>query len=139
MRFMLLMIPKGYESAPPDEPPGTAEAVAATRKYISDMHEAGVLLSCEGLHPPSAGARVTFVGGAPKVTDGPFAEAKETLGGFWMIDVKSKEEAVAWATCCPAGENGLIEVRRVHEFEDFPADLQQEINDRHEMETKAAV
>ncbi len=136
MRFILLMIPKGYESAPPDEPPGTAEAVDAMRKYIQDLQEAGVLINCDGLHPPSAGARVTFVGGKPKVTDGPFAEAKETLGGFWMIDVPSKEEAVAWATRCPAGENELIEVRRVHEFEDFPADLQQEINDFREMQTK---
>ena len=123
MRFMMLMIPKGYESAAPGTMPET-DAVAAMMKYNDDLKKAGVLLALDGLHPPSMGSRVSFEGGKPKVTDGPFAEAKEVLGGYWMIDVKSKEEAVAWASRCPASENETIEVRQVQEMADFPADVQ---------------
>jgi hypothetical protein len=123
MRFMMLMIPKGYEKAEPGAMPD-AKAVAAMMKYNESLQKAGVLLALDGLHPPSMGARVTFSGGRPKVTDGPFAEAKEVLGGYWMIQVKSKEEAVEWATRCPASENEVIEVRQVHEFEDFTPEVQ---------------
>ena len=123
MRFMMLMIPKGYESAKPGSMPD-AEKVAAMMKYNESLQKAGVLLALDGLQPPSMGARVTFAGGKPKVTDGPFAEAKEVLGGYWMIQVKSKEEAIQWATRCPGSENEIIEVRQVHEFTDFPADVQ---------------
>src|SRR6516225_10884729 len=100
MRFMLLMIPKGYESATPGTLP-SADAVAAMMKYNESLQKAGVLLALEGLHPPSMGARVTFSGGKAKVTDGPFAEAKEVLGGYWMIQVKSKAEALEWAGRAP--------------------------------------
>jgi hypothetical protein len=124
MRFMMLMIPKGYENAAPGAMPD-AKAVAAMMKYNESLQKAGVLLALDGLHPPSMGARVTFPGGKPKVTDGPFTEAKEVLGGYWMIQVKSKEEAVEWASRCPAGENEIIEVRQVQEFSDFPADVQE--------------
>ena len=93
-------------------------------KYNESLQKAGVLLALDGLHPPSMGARVSFAGGKPKVTDGPFAEAKEVLGGYWMIQVRSREEAIAWASRCPASENEMIEVRQVQEFEDFPADVQ---------------
>ncbi len=101
MRFMMLMIPKGYEQAAPGTMPD-AKAVDTMMKYNEELQKAGVLLALEGLHPPSMGARVSFAGGKPKVTDGPFAEATEVLGGFWMIQVKSKEEAIQWATRCPA-------------------------------------
>ena len=123
MRFMMLMIPRGYESAAPGTVPD-AEGVAKMMKYNESLQKAGVLLALDGLHPPSMGARVTFEGGKPKVTDGPFAEAKEVLGGYWMIDVKSKEEAVAWASRCPASANEIIEVRQVQELGDFPPDVQ---------------
>src|SRR5437899_10562072 len=83
----------------------------------------GVLLALAGLHPPSIGARVSFSGGKPRVTDGPFAEAKEVLGGYWMIQVKSRDEAIEWAKRCPASDNEVIEVRQVQEFSDFPADV----------------
>jgi hypothetical protein len=83
-----------------------------------------VLVTCDGLHPPSMGVRVSFAGGKPVVTDGPFAEAKEVLGGYWMIDVKSKEEAIAWARRCPASSNEVIEIRQVQEMSDFPPDVQ---------------
>ena len=122
MRFMMLMIPKGYENATPGTMPD-AKAVEAMMKYNESLQKAGVLLALDGLHPPSMGARVTFSGGKPKVTDGPFAEAKEVLGGYWMIQVKSMEEAIKWASRCPASDNEVIEVRQVQEFEEFPADV----------------
>ena len=123
MRFMMLVIPKGYESAPPNQAP-PADAVAKMMKYNEDLSKAGVLLSLDGLKPPSAGVRVSFSGGKPKVTDGPFSEAKECVGGYWMIQVKSKEEAIEWAKRAPMGDNEIIEVRQVQEMEDFPADVQ---------------
>jgi len=123
MRFMMIMIPKGYEQAAPGTMPD-AKAVEAMMKYNEALQKAGILLALDGLHPPSMGARVSFAGGKPKVTDGPFAEAKEVVGGYWMIQVKSKEEAVQWAMRCPGGENEVIEVRQVQEFSDFPPDVQ---------------
>jgi hypothetical protein len=129
MRFMMLMIPKGYEKAAPGAMP-EARAVAAMMKFNESLQQAGVLLALDGLHPPSMGARVSFSGGKPTVTDGPFAEAKEVLGGYWMIQVKSKEEAVEWASRCPASDNEVIEVRQVQEFADFPPDVQAAIADK---------
>jgi len=126
MRFMLLMIPHGYESAAPGTLAG-AEAVATMMKYNQTLQRAGVLLALDGLHPPSMGARVSFPGGKPKVTDGPFAEAKEVVGGYWLIQVKSKEEAIEWAKRCPGSENEVIEVRQVQEPSDYPAEAQEAI------------
>jgi hypothetical protein len=122
MRFMMLMIPKGYESAAPGTVPD-AKAVEAMMKYNEALRKAGVLLALDGLHPPSMGVRVSFKDRKPVVTDGPFAEAKEVLGGYWMIRVKSKAEAVEWAKRCPAGDNEVIEIRQVQEMEDFPEDV----------------
>ena len=124
MRFMMLMIPKGYEKATPGTMPD-AKAVAAMMKYNESLQKAGVLLALDGLHPPSMGARVSFAGGKPHVTDGPYTEAKEILGGYWMIQVKSKEEAVEWAKRCPGSENEVIEIRQVQEFSDFPAGVKE--------------
>lgn len=123
MRFMLLMIPKGYESAAPGTMP-EAKAVEAMMKYNKSMQDAGVLLNLDGLHPPSMGARVTFSGGKPTVIHGPFADVKEVVGGYWMIQVPSKEVAIEWASKCPASDNEIIEIRQVQEFADFPADVQ---------------
>lgn len=124
MRFMMIMIPKGYESAEPGAMPD-AEAVRKMMQYNRELQEAGVLLALDGLHPPSMGARVSFEGGSPTVTDGPFAEAKEVVGGYWLIDVKSKAEAVEWAKRCPGGENEIIEVRQVQEMGDFPDEVRE--------------
>ena len=124
MRFMMLMIPKGYETAAPGTVPEDVKAVDAMMTYNRELQKAGILLAADGLHPPSMGARVSFAGGKPKVTDGPFAEAKEVLGGYWMIQVKSKEEAVEWAKRCPGGPNETIEIRQVQELSDYPADVQ---------------
>ena len=122
MRFMMLVIPKGYENAKPGTAPD-AKSVERMMKYNEQLQQAGVLLALDGLHPPSTGARVSFDGGKPKVTDGPFAEAKEVLGGYWMIQVKSRDEALDWAQRAPMSDNEIIEVRQVQEFEDFPPDV----------------
>ena len=134
MRFMMLMIPKGYENAKPGAMPD-AKAVSAMMKYNESLQKAGVLLALDGLHPPSMGARVSFSDGLPKVTDGPFTEAKEVIGGYWMIQVKSKEEAIEWASRCPASDNEVIEVRQVQEFSDFPADVKQAAAGFEEMQS----
>ncbi|HJR19532.1 MAG TPA: YciI family protein [Actinomycetota bacterium] len=122
MRFMLLMIPKGYENAEPGTMP-PVDAVAKMSKFNESLQKAGVVLAMDGLHPPSMGVRVTFEGGKPKVTDGPFAEAKEVLGGYWMIEVKSREEAIEWAKRVPGSGNEVVEVRQVQELSDFPPDV----------------
>ncbi|WP_426423330.1 YciI family protein [Bradyrhizobium genosp. A] len=123
MRFMMLMIPLGYETAPADvqlDP----ERVAAMMRYNEALKDAGVLITLDGLHPPSMGARVSFASGVPAVTDGPFTEAKEVLGGYWMIEVGSRDEAIAWAKKCPASANEIIEIRQVQEMSDFPPEVQ---------------
>jgi len=94
-------------------------------KYNESLQKAGILLALDGLHPPSMGARVSFTGGKARIVDGPFSEASEVLGGYWMIQVKSREEAIQWASRCPASDNEVIEIRQVQELGDFPSDIQQ--------------
>ena len=132
MRFMMLMIPKGYEKAAPGFTPDL-KAIVRMRKYNESLQKAGILLALDGLRPPSMGARVTFADGKPKVTDGPFAETKETIGGFWIIQVKSKEEAIEWAKRCPADPNETIEIRPFFELADFPPDVQKAVAELEEM------
>ncbi len=120
MRYMMIMIPNvTEENWTPD-----AEAVAEMTKYNQELAKAGILLGADGLHPTSEGARVSFPGGAASVSDGPFTEAKELIGGYWLIQARSKEEAIEWASRCPAADGDVIEVRRVYELDDFPADVQ---------------
>lgn len=115
MRFMLLMMPNiADQDWTPD-----AQAVAAMAKYNQALQQAGALLALDGLQPPSKGARVSFMGGKSHVTEGPFSEAHEVVGGYWMLQVKSKEEAVAWARRCPAADGNVIELRQVFEPSDF--------------------
>ncbi|MGY3031334.1 hypothetical protein ACVIIV_000504 [Bradyrhizobium sp. USDA 4354] len=124
MRFMMLMIPLGYENAPPDvqlDP----DRVAAMMRYNEALRDAGVLITLDGLHPPSMGARVSFATGVPVVIDGPFTEAKEALGGYWMIEVASRAEAIAWAKKCPASPNEIIEIRQVQELVDYSPEVQE--------------
>ena len=128
MRFMMLMIPGVYQGAEgkkvkADFAPDV-EDVAKMEKYNEELSKAGALISLDGLHPLTKGARVSFAGGKPKVTDGPFTESKEVLGGYWMIQVKSKEEAVDWAKKVPARSDDVIEVRQVFEMSDFPPEVQ---------------
>lgn len=124
MRFMLMMIPEVYSKPVSADYRPDPKAIAEMGKYNESLKKAGVLLALDGLHPPATGARVSFVGGKPKVIDGPFTEAKEVLGGFWMIEVKSKEEAVEWVRRCPAAPGDIIEIRRVFEASDFAPDVQ---------------
>jgi hypothetical protein len=137
MRVMMLMIPGGYEKAAPDRMPDP-KAVEAMMKYNEELQRAGVLLALDGLRPLSAGARVSFQDGKPAVTDGPFAEAKEVIGGYWMLQVKSKEEAIEWAKRCPASSNEVIEVRQVMEMEDFSEDVKKAAAGFSELKEKAA-
>ena len=125
MRFMILMIPGGYQDAAPGAMPD-AKAVEAMMKYNESLRQAGVLLTLDGLHPPSMGARIIFSGGRPVVIEAPFPGVNEVLGGYWMIQANSKEDAIAWACRCPASANEILEVRQVQEFSDFPPDVQEE-------------
>lgn len=137
MRFMMLMIPQGYETAAPGTQPDP-ERVAAMMKYNEALKDAGVLITLDGLHPPSAGARVSFATGKPVVTDGPFTESKEVLGGYWMIEVGSREEAIAWAKRCPGAGNEIIEIRQVQEMSDFSEEVQQAAAGFAELQGKSA-
>jgi hypothetical protein len=124
MRFMMFMYP-GIEEK--DWTP-SAEAVEAMSRYNEELRKAGMLLSLDGLQPPSEGGVVSFEDGKATITDGPFAETKEVVGGYWLIQARSKEEALEWASRCP-GENCKIEVRRVFEMEDFPEDVRDAVSE----------
>jgi hypothetical protein len=120
MRFMLLMITTDCAKAGPG-PLAGAESVGAMSKYNESLQRAGILLALDGLHPPSRGARLSFHDKRATVTGWPF-EAEEVLGGYWLIQVKSKEEALEWAKRCPARDGDVIEVRQVREAADLPAE-----------------
>ena len=120
MRFMMMVI---SESAATSAAP-TAEAVAKVMEYNKALQKAGVLLGLDGLFPSSTGARITYVDGRPTVTDGPFAETKEVINGYWIIQVRSREEAIEWAKRVPMSNNEVIEVRQLHEMADYPEDVQ---------------
>lgn len=123
MRFMMIVIPRGYETAAPNTVPD-AQSVARMMEYNKSLQKAGVLLALDGLLPPSTGARVSYTDGKPTVTDGPFVEAKEVIGGYWIIQVHSREEAIEWARRAPMSNHEIIEVRQIFEMADFPADAQ---------------
>jgi hypothetical protein len=120
MRFMMFIkIPAGDENFEPK-----AEDMQAMMRYNEELTQAGALLSLDGLQPPSKGATVTFGDDRrATVVDGPFAEAKEVVGGYWIIQTKSKEEAVEWAKRVPADPGQVIEVRQVFEMSDFSDEL----------------
>ncbi len=127
MRFMLMVIPKAYEGAMADfefVPP--VELVEKMTRFNQSLGDAGVLLSLDGLHPPAKAARVSFANGKPRVSDGPFTEAKELVGGYWMIQVKSRDEAIEWAKRAPMLDGDIIEVRQVQELSEFPPEVQRE-------------
>ncbi len=129
MRFAMFMIPKVYQSGTPlaeragegFAPP--AEAVAEMMKFNEKMEKAGVLMSLDGLHPISKGARVAFSAGKPRVTEGSLIKATDIIGGYWIIDVKSKTEAVEWAKRIPAEDGDIVEIRQIFEMSDFPPDV----------------
>jgi len=128
----MMMIPRVYQpDTPASERAGEgfappADAVAKMMKYNEELAKAGALVSLDGLHPIAKGARVSFKGSKPQVTDGPHIEAKEVIGGYWIIQVKSKEEAVQWAQRVPAAQGDVIEIRQIFEMSDFPEDVKKE-------------
>lgn len=126
MRFMVMMYPG------PDAEAGrlpTEKELTEMGAYNEQLAKAGVILSGEGLQPTSKGARIHFGGGAPRVSDGPFTESKEIIGGFWLWQVKSKEEAVEWARRCPASPGQMLELRQVFEMADFGEAMTPELRD----------
>jgi hypothetical protein len=134
MRFMILM--KANEDSEAGIMPST-EILGAMGKYNEELVKAGVMLAGEGLHPSSKGARVRFADGNATVTDGPFAEAKELIAGFWIIQAKSPEEALEWVKRMPQpgpgqGEGATVEIRQVFELEDFGDAATPEIREREE-------
>ncbi len=128
MRFMVLMIPNVYQPRPgkkgdADFAPD-AEMMAKMGKFNDELKAAGALLSLDGLQPLSAGARLAFSGGKPKFTDGPMIETREVLGGYWLLQAKSKQEVVEWMKRCPAQDGDVIEIRPIFELEDLPREIQ---------------
>ena len=131
MRFMLIV--KANEQSEAGVMP-SEELLAAMGKYNEELVKAGVLLAGEGLHPSSKGARVTLSGDKRTVVDGPFAETKELVAGFWLIDVKSIEEAIEWVKRCPSPPEGetAIEVRQVFEMGDFGPEFTSELREQEQ-------
>ena len=129
MRFMVLV--KENEESESGAPPST-ETLAAMQSYNEELAKAGVMLAGEGLHPSSKGVRVRFEGGKRTVIDGPFAETKELIAGFWLWQVRSKEEAIEWLKRAPFDGGTEIELRQVAESEDFGAELTPELREREE-------
>ncbi len=128
MRFLMMMIPEVYQgknsqSLGPDFAP-PKDGVERMMKFNEALAKSGALISLDGLHPPTKAARVSYKGGKPNVTDGPFIESKEVLGGYWLIKAKSRQEAIDWAKKVPAEEGDVVEVRQVFDMEDFPEDVQ---------------
>lgn len=128
---MMVKLPKGHDYENGALP--TAEEVKTMTEFNVGLCEAGIMLSAEGLHPTSKGARVETRNGARVVTDGPFAETKEVLGGFWIIKVGSFEEAKAIAARVP-DPNITVELRQIFDLEDFPQDVQDAFEEAHSRE-----
>lgn len=132
MRFMVIVkaTPNSEAGALPSK-----ELLAAMGKFNEELVKAGVMLAGEGLQPSSKGARVRFSGGKRTVTDGPFAETKELIAGFWLWQCKSKEEAIEWGKRCPdpmPGEDAVLEIRQVFEVDDFGAEFTPELREQEE-------
>lgn len=132
MRFMIII------KASADSEAGvmpSEELLTAMGNYNEELAKAGILLAGEGLHPSSKGARVRFSGDNRSVINGPFAETKELIAGFWLWQVKSKEEAIEWVKRCPnpmPGTESEIEIRQVFELDDFGAELTPELREQEE-------
>src|SRR5689334_17521682 len=132
MRFMVIV--KATKESEAGEMPST-ELLAAMGNYNEQLVKAGIMLAGEGLHPSSKGARVRFSGDKRTVVDGPFIETKELIAGFWLWQVRSREEAIEWVKRCPnpmPGTEAEIEIRQVFEMEDFGAELTPELREQEE-------
>ncbi|ULA59423.1 MAG: hypothetical protein LZF60_130027 [Nitrospira sp.] len=128
MRFLIFMIPAVYqpkigEKIEADFTPD-AEMMAKMGQFNEELKKAGALLSLDGLQPLTTGARLVFSQGKASITDGSLVEAKEVVGGYWMLQAKSKQQVVDWMKRCPAQDGDVIEIRQVFEMPDFPAEVQ---------------
>lgn len=121
MQFMMLMIPKIYQNNEPIDPTFTPDPrqLEEMGRFNDELGQAVTILSVNGLHPLHRGVRVAFGHGKPTVTDGPFIETKEVLGGYWLLEADSKEKVVEWAEKCPAEEGDVIEIREIFDLADF--------------------
>jgi hypothetical protein len=119
MKFMMLMIPAVYQNDPAPGFTPDPKKVQEMRRFNEELGKAFKVESLNGLHPRAMGARVSFVKGRPSVTDGPFIETREVVGGYWLVEAPSKEEVVKWAQRCPADDGDTIEIRQVFTPEDF--------------------
>ena len=129
MRFLVLMIPRVYQpekAGNKTDPKFTpdAEMMAKMGQFNEELKQSDALLSLDGLQPLTTGARLAFAGGKASVTDGPSVEAKEVVGGYWLLQAQSKQQVVDWMTRCPAQDGDVIEIRQVFELSDFPEDVQ---------------
>jgi hypothetical protein len=130
VRFMMIMFPKEYETAKAGFVPNMND-MEKMGAYNDELGKAGVLLALDGLTPPATmSARITFKNGKSKVTDGPFPETKEVIGGYWIIEAKSREEALEWASRIPGRDNEMVEVRRMFDASDFDPETQKKIHER---------
>lgn len=133
MRFMIIV--KATEESEAGGPP-SPEMLEAMTEYNEKLFEAGIMKAADGLHPSSNGVRVTFSGDQRIVTDGPFAETKELVAGFWIWEIGSLEEAIEWVKQCPDPHPGssesIIEIRQIFEAEDFGENLTPEVREREE-------
>ena len=140
MRFMAI-VKATKESEAGKFPPDMEKLFAEMGKFNEEMARAGVMLAGEGLQPSSKGARIVFEGGKRAVIDGPFSETKELIAGFWILQVKSKEEAIEWMKRCPhphPGTDTNIEIRQIYEAEDFGFEFTQELREQEERIAKQA-
>ena len=121
MQFLMLMIPAVYQGGKTVDPNFVPDPkkIEEMGKFNEELGKALKILSINGLHPQNTGARVSFVGGKPNVTDGPFIETKEVIGGYWLVEAPSKEEVLKWVQRCPADPGDVIEIRQVFELADF--------------------
>ena len=121
MQFMMLMIPAVYQDGkevPRDFVPDPKK-IEEMGRFNEELGKALKIISINGLHPQNTGARVSFAGGKPSVTDGPYIETKEVIGGYWLVEAESKEEVLTWVQRCPADPGDVIEIRQVFELADF--------------------
>jgi hypothetical protein len=133
MRFMIIMYPENYPTAKAGWVPDLTD-IEDTRKFHEEMGAAGVLVALDGLTPPATmSARITLKNGKVKVTDGPFTEAKEVIGGYYVLDVKSREEAITWASRIPQKDDEMVvEVRRFFDMSDFAPPMQDRLTELDE-------
>jgi hypothetical protein len=138
MRFLVFMIPAVYQpkngkQQNPDfsaDPKKTAKLMAAMGKFNDEIQKATKVHSIDGLAPLAKGARLAFAGGKPTVTDGPAVDSKEVVGGYWLVDAKTKQQVVDWWKRCPAEDGDVIEIRQIAEMSDFPAELQKALQEQ---------